>query len=159
MFDWLETTGIARLVHETSWGYPIILSGHAVGMAILVGIVLMINFRILGFAPAIPVAAMRPLFKVALVGLIVNVISGSMLFIASAGTFVESNPFRVKAVLLVVGAVLLWKGWRQWFESNDTGASDGSGSSARTLAAISVVVWIGVIVAGRLIAYVDVAYF
>lgn len=159
MLDWLETTGVARLVHETSWGYPIILSGHAVGMAILVGIVLMINFRVLGFAPGIPVAAMRPMYKAALVGLVINVVSGSMLFIASANTFFESNPFRIKVVLLLTGAVLLWVGWRQLAGSSNTVASDDNRSGTRIVAAISVAVWVGVIVAGRLIAYVDVAYF
>jgi Co/Zn/Cd efflux system component len=153
----MENSAVARLVHETLWGYPVILSGHAVGMAILVGIVLMINFRVLGFAPAVPVAAMRPMFKVALAGLAINVVSGSMLFMASANRFFESNPFRVKAVLLVIGGVLLWATSRQWFRAG--GSATATGSEYRVLAGISVAVWIGVIVAGRLIAYLDVAYF
>lgn len=159
MLDWFESTWVARLVHETLWGYPIILSGHAVGMAILVGIVLMINFRILGFAPAIPVAAMRPLFGFALAGLLINVASGTMLFMASANTFFDSNPFRVKVILLIAGAVLLWLTWRQWFRSGQPAPAERGGSQARLIAAVSVAVWIGVIVAGRLIAYVDVGYF
>jgi Co/Zn/Cd efflux system component len=107
MLDWLESTDVALMVQESAWGYPVILSGHAVGMAILVGIILMINFRVLGFASGIPIMALRPMFRVALIGLIINVISGTMLFMANANSLFGSNPFRVKIVLLAIGGVLL----------------------------------------------------
>ena len=38
MLDWLESSAIARIVQESIWGYPIVLSAHAVGMAILVAL-------------------------------------------------------------------------------------------------------------------------
>lgn len=155
MFDWLERTRAAILIQESLWGYPIVLSGHAVGMAVLVGLVLMINFRLLGFAPRMPLASLSIFIRVAMLGLVVNVVSGSMLFAANASGFVESTPFRVKILLLLVGGILLYVVARRL----PPGASTAPSRGMRVLAAVSCLVWIGVIVSGRLIAYVDVDYY
>lgn len=159
MLDWLESTAAARMVQESIWGYPIILSGHAVGMAILVGIVLMINFRVLGFASTVPMTALRPMFRVAMIGLVVNVISGTLLFSANANSFFESNPFRVKIVLLVLGGILLALMPGRLFNERGTARKEPVDGAAKSLATLAIVVWLGVIVAGRLIAYLDVGFY
>lgn len=158
MLEWLESSAVARLVQESIWGYPIVLSSHAVGMAILVGIVLMINFRVLGFAPGVPIRSLKVMFRVALIGLVINVVSGTMLFVANADAFYESNPFRIKIVLLVAGGVLLALLSKRIFGPEDSAARAAEGTT-RIIAGASIVAWLGVIVAGRLIAYWDWSYF
>lgn len=155
MLDWLQNTGIARMVQESIWGYPIVLSSHAVGMAILAGIVLMINFRILGLAPAIPLSALKTMFRFAMVGLVINLVSGLMLFVANADAFYESNPFRIKIILLIVGITLMVKMSGQFFDRTDSVEDMVPTKQVKTMAVISSVAWFGVIIAGRLIAYVD----
>lgn len=159
MLDWLESTAVAGMVQESVWGYPIILSGHAVGMAILVGIVFMINFRVLGFAASVPAAALRPMFRFAMIGLVINVISGTMLFMANASSFFESNPFRVKFVLLVIGGVLLAMMPGRLFERGGAARPEPFGNGPKVLAAVAILVWLGVIVSGRLIAYLDTGFY
>jgi Co/Zn/Cd efflux system component len=159
LLDWFESTNVAVMVQESVWGYPIILSGHAVGMAILVGIILMINFRVLGFAPGIPVMSLRPMFRIALLGLIINVISGTMLFMANANSLFQNNPFRIKIILLIIGAILLALVPGQLFTSMGKVQTVQLDVGTRRLAALSTLVWIGVIVAGRLIAYLDLDYY
>ena len=155
MLDWLENTAIARMVQESMWGYPIVLSSHAVGMAILVGIVLMINFRVLGLAPKVPISALKTMYKIAFVGVVINVLSGSMLFVANADAFYESTPFRLKIILLVVGTTLLVNLARRIFSSSDSAPEYVPTRQVKLLALVSSIVWIGVIVMGRLIAYWD----
>jgi Co/Zn/Cd efflux system component len=159
LLEWFESSAIARIVQESIWGYPIVLSAHAVGMAVLVGIVLMINFRILGLASSIPIPSLKIMFKVALWGLVINVVSGTMLFMANADAFYESKPFRIKVILLVIGVALLVLLSRRVFGATDTARNETVEASARIIAGASVVVWLGVIVAGRLIAYWDWSYF
>lgn len=158
MLEWLENSAVARLVQESTWGYPIVLSSHAIGMAILVGIVLMINFRVLGFASGVPVPALRVMFRVAFVGLVINVVSGTMLFVANADAFYESNPFRIKIILLIVGGILLAVLSRRVFGRREP-AERFPETGTRVIAGVAIVVWLGVIVAGRLIAYWDWSYF
>jgi Co/Zn/Cd efflux system component len=159
LLDWLESTYAARLVQESIWGYPIVLSGHAVGMAILVGIVLMINFRVLGFASGVPMVAMRPMLRFAMIGLVINVISGTMLFMANANSFFESNPFRVKIVLLIVGAILLAVMPARLFDERGTVRAHSFDTWSKVLATVAILVWLGVMVAGRLIAYLDLGFY
>lgn len=155
MLEWLENSGLARLIQESAWGYPIVLSAHAVGMAILAGIVLMMNFRVLGMAPRVPMSALKPIYRVALVGLVINAISGTMLFVANPDAFWVSTPFWIKMSLLAVGIVLLVKMSRRLFPSGGVVPEVAPEKGLRLLAAVSSIAWLGVIIMGRLIAYWD----
>ena len=151
---WLQETGLARYVQEDPWGYPIVLSCHAVGMALLAGVVLMIDLRLLGFGRGVPLVYLRKLLGIAWAGLILNLISGLMLFTADAVSHYQNIAFRIKILLLIAGAIVTFLISRRVFAP---AAPDPSGESAatRAIAAISAVVWVGVIVAGRLIAYAN----
>ena len=46
--QWLETSALAEWVAASLWGYPITLTSHGVGLAIVVGIIFMLSFRLLG---------------------------------------------------------------------------------------------------------------
>ena len=107
MLEWIQSSGIAHLVQSSLWGYVIVLSSHAIGMAVLVGLTLVIYLRLLGMAPDVPLPPLRSLMHIALIGFAINLISGSMLFAADAYYFVGSWPFRIKFGLLLLSAVLL----------------------------------------------------
>lgn len=150
---WLQQTSLARYVQEDPWGYPIVLSAHAVGMALLAGVVLMINFRVLGFGRAVPLEYLRRVMKLAFLGLILNLVSGLMLFVADATTHFANVAFRTKILLLIVGGVLMVMLSRRIFPAAGIDYDAAQTSATRLIAGISVIVWTGVIVAGRLIAY------
>lgn len=82
MLQWLESTVMAR---ESLWGYPIVLASHAAGMAILTGIVLIVNLRILELARDIPLSSFKAIPTVWLFGLAINVGAGVMLCPAFSG--------------------------------------------------------------------------
>lgn len=65
---WLEDSFLGKIVSSTLWGYPIVLSLHANGMAAMVGVTMMVTVGILEFAPKIPVTAMAPYWRVAVGG-------------------------------------------------------------------------------------------
>jgi hypothetical protein len=149
--QWLETTGLARFVSESLWGYPIILTSHGVGMAIVVGIMLMIDMRLLGFAPRIPLDSFAKLFAIGWFGIALNVISGLMLFSAEAVRFAGNSMFQVKILLLVVGATTAWMSMKDAMvlPEGDVIAA----VKARTLARISIACFLIAVIAGRFTAY------
>lgn len=151
--SWLQQTALAHYVQESAWGYPIVLSAHAVGMAILAGIVLMIDFRVLGFGRALPLRYFSGLTKLALGGFVLNLLSGIALFVADAAEHATNIAFITKIVLLIIGGVLMVLLSRRVFTAHGVDAVAMETDSARLIAGLSVVAWIGVIVAGRLIAY------
>lgn len=155
MFEWLEGTRPALWVGESLWGYPIMLALHAVGLATVVGIFVMRDLRLLGAFRGISFAAMTSLFKLAWTGFFINAVSGSFLFSSQATLFVTSTPFLTKITLIlaaVIIAVVIQIRMRR-----DASAWDQSGAappaSVRALSFASLASWIGVISAGRLIAY------
>lgn len=152
MWEWLEGTSVALWVGESSLAYPLMLSLHAIGLAIIVGIFVILDLRLLGSFKTIRVEAFLPLMKLAWVGFIINAISGLFLFSSQASIFVTSTPFLLKIAMIVVGVVLaavIQAKLRQSAASK----TPLSGSTV-ILAIASISAWLGAIVTGRLIAYV-----
>ena len=145
MLYWIEESAVALWVGESLWGYPFLLSLHVVGLAIIAGLVFMLDLRLLGLFKGLRVESFLPLMKFAWAGFVLNAVSGALLFTSQASYFVTSVPFLLKIGLIFVGAVIT--GVIQNKIRNSEGAS------CRALAVVSFVAWIGAIVNGRLIAY------
>lgn len=154
MFTWLENTAIAIWVAESLYGYPFLLALHVVGLAVVVGVFLMRDLRLLGFFRALDIAAFLPLSRLAWIGFIVNAISGVMLFTSQATTFVNNTAFLLKISCIIVGMILAGV-----IQSRLRGELAGAGSnpvlsqSTKIIALISLLVWVSAIITGRLIAY------
>ncbi len=155
MFEWLEETSLALWVGESLWGYPMMLSLHAVGLAILVGIFVMRDLRLLGSFDGISYSSLASLVKFAWIGFVINALSGAALFSSQAATFVESTPFLLKIgciFLAVISAAVIQNRTRNEVESWDAVGVNPPGS-IRIVAVVSLTLWISAIVSGRLIAY------
>jgi hypothetical protein len=124
-------------------------------MAILVGLALMINFRVLGLASKVPLTALKTMFRIAWVGLVINVVSGTMLFVANADAFFESTPFWLKISLLVIAVTLLMMLSRRIPDADESAQDYVPTPQVRWIAFLSSLAFFGVIVFGRLIAYWD----
>ena len=92
---WYENGLVGTFIRESIWGYPIVLSSHAVGMATVLGIALMLCLRVLGFARGITVTAFDKLFTVGWVGFAINLVSGIILFAGSASLYFFQWTFQL----------------------------------------------------------------
>jgi hypothetical protein len=146
-FTWLEGSSVGLAVRETLWVYPFVISCHAVGMGIVVGLIAMVSVRALGFAPAMPIASFDRLIGVAWAGVALNLISGLLLFTGDAVKFVTLGSFQLKILLILLGvisSVLLLRSVR-----------DGTASpQTKPLATLSLLFWFGAVIAGRATAYI-----
>jgi len=146
----ISETALVRWAAESDWGYPIILTAHAIGMALVVGILLMFDLRVLGLASAIPYAAIRKYFRVAWIGLAINACSGTLLFLINYTAFLHNTAFITKISLLIlaaVGTAVLAK------QVTDTAPTS---RRAHIIAGVCVVLWLGAITAGRIVGYTSV---
>jgi len=153
-FEWLQGLSIANWIatDETIWSFPLILFLHSVGMGLTAGVMFMICLRLVGVGRPLPVSSMRMLFKIFWAGFVLNVITGSLLFAAHA-TITGNQPiYYAKLGLIAVGVALAVP--LEKFVKSD--GSDGSIPSAvRSIAAMALAVWVGVITTGRFIAYLQ----
>ncbi len=154
MFNWLENTAVALWVGESLWAYPLLLSLHIVGLAVVVGIFSMRDMRLLGLFPAIQPAAFLSLNKLAWTGFGLNAVSGFLLFTSQATTFIASTPFLVKigciAIAMVLAAIIQYRLRKELLGKIEKHTVI---KSTRTIAAASISLWMAAIFAGRLIAY------
>jgi hypothetical protein len=104
---WYEEGPVGVFIRESLWGYPIVLSSHAVGMATVMGVVVVVCMRVLGFAKRISIPALDKLLIVAWVGFIINLISGLILFAGTSSTYFFQGTFQLKIGAILLGGVLM----------------------------------------------------
>src|SRR5262249_187853 len=150
----VEQSGISQWIRSTDsiFGYYGILTVHAIGMGIVVGVSTCVNLRILGFAPALPLGPLEQFLPVLWLGFWMNAASGTIL-LATDATHKLANPdFYVKMIFiaLALGCLQLLKA--RVFRDPHVDEAPAS-TKARILALASLACWLGAIIAGRLLAY------
>ena len=149
----LENSGIATWLREsnTIWAYPLVLTLHTVGLALLVGANWVIDLRVLGLMGHVALADLSWTFRVMWIGFWVNAVSGALLFAADATTKGSTRLFVAKLALVAVGVAIVIFTKRAVYPSDDV---TGPGSGAKALALASIAIWIAAIAAGRFMAYI-----
>lgn len=137
--------------------YPTILTLHTVGLAMVVGPNAVLNLRVLGFGRGIDFAALRPIFRVMLVGLIINASTGLALFISEAADKGTTYTFWTKLAIIAVALVVAVLMKRRLYPAGAVTAPSAHAITPglRSLAVLSCVLWVGAIFAGRLMAYLE----
>jgi hypothetical protein len=127
---------------------------HVVGLAIVVGIFVMRDLRLMGFFKGISYESLDSLRNLGWTGFLINAISGCFLFSSQATMFVESTPFLLKISMIflaaICAAILQNKSRDEAALWDANGAASGS---VRALAVLSTALWMGAIISGRLVAY------
>ena len=151
----LEQSRFSVWVRESGslLAFPTILLLHTYGMAVLVGIVVVIDLRILGFAPALPLAPLEKFLLMLWVAFWINAVTGTILLLADATTKMTNPDFLVKMVFIALGVIVQRMIEKRVFQKEQT-ADRPSPANARMLAVASLICWLGAITAGRLLAYV-----
>jgi hypothetical protein len=151
-FVWLEATSLSTWLRESPslWAFPFVLILHTVGLAFFVGTNVAWDVRVLGFSLGIPLEALRRYFLVMWAGFWINAFSGVLLLIAYPTKALTNPLFYAKLALIAFGVVLAFRIRR---EVSGLAARADAPRMARMLAAVSLVCWIAVIFAGRLLAY------
>jgi hypothetical protein len=151
---WLEESPLAAWVLNSPsvWAQPTVLTLHTTGLAVVVGACWLLDLRLLGFIPRVPVTSFRWVFRAVAIGLIVNVVTGLLLFAARATTWGVAIPFMVKMTLVVASAATVMPIRAYVLSSRSAEVS----RKARLLAITSIAAWTASVTAGRLLAYLVV---
>lgn len=146
----IEATGPAQYLRASRWTYAAVNGAHILGIALLVGAIIPLNLRLLGFWPSVSrTALVRVLVPMAATGLALAIAMGLLLFSVRAGEYAHLGVLQVKLGLVATGvlaAIALHASHGLTLE----GASRGQ--LARH-AVISTLCWLGALACGRLIAF------
>jgi hypothetical protein len=153
-FAWLEATGLSTWLRESPslLAFPFVLILHTVGLAFAVGVNVAWSVRALGLGRGVSFSSMERYFVVMWSAFWVNALSGGLLLIAYPTKAMTNPLFYMKLTLIGVG---LWLAFRLRRYMRPPLASEGDVTPAglRVLAVASLVCWVAVIFAGRLLAY------
>ena len=130
-----------------AWAYPALESVHIAGIALLLGNLVLLEFRVFGRGAALPVRELARLsVGLALGGFGLAAASGLLMFASQPAELLANRAFTLKMLLLSVAACNA-----AWFHGR--GSLDRLDAVARGQMVLSTLVWLGVIVCGRWIAY------
>lgn len=154
-FHTVEASGLGRFMREALWAYPATEALHILGIGLLFGSIAIVDLRLVGLGRRIPVSALAS-FAVpwSLAGFTLAAATGLLMFTAHAAEFITLPVFMLKMGLILAGginAAILHTGVLRDTRSWETGASPPTG--AKVAGIVSIVLWIGVIACGRLLAY------
>jgi uncharacterized protein YacL len=155
-FEWLADTSWSVDLHESQYAYPLIESIHVWTMAVFFGSVVMFDLRLLGVAlrkvPASEVV--DRLLPLTIAAFVIMVISGMLLFYAIPLRSYQSIFFRFKMLLMLLAGLNVWLFHSRVYPKVATWDVEGvPPRRARVAGAVSLVLWIGIIFSGRMIAY------
>lgn len=154
---WLEATELAFQVGAT-WWFPLIESLHVLSAVFVLGAILMVDLRLMGLAALrySTNSLLRELLPWCWFAFVSAIITGGLLFIVQASNYVNNTAFIAKLVLLLLAGVnVLVFHWRVLPGIGDARQALRAGSrAARINGSLSLLLWCGVILAGRWIGHI-----
>src|ERR1700733_12344587 len=154
--QWVDSTRWSALVRQSNWFFSTLDTVHTLGIILVAGTIMLLDLRLLGFAlRSVPVAqVVARIVPSTLGGFGLMVVSGGLLFSSEAVKMYHSPAFRIKMVLLALAGLnalifhrTIYRDVANW----DPAAV--APARARLAGLLSLIFWIGIIAAGRAIAY------
>ena len=136
---------------ESPFVFYFVLLWHTFGLALLVGANGLVDLRLLGFFPDLPLAPLKRFFRIMWTGFGINAVTGILLII-SYPTKALTNPVFYAKLTMIGFAVWTLTKLQRIFAGTTVTETEMMARGA-TLAKWSLGLWIGTISAGRLLAY------
>lgn len=154
--EWLEGLAWTTAIRESNWGGPIIQTAHVASTVAFVGLVIMMDLRLVGlaFTHAPPAQIQRRLFPWQMAGFVPSMASGLLLCCVDPVRYYGNVMFWVKLALLALAGLNALAFHLTTYRTAGRWDEDPKGTAtARLTGAVSLLFWSAVIVSGRLIAY------
>lgn len=161
MADFYSQWGFLQtFVNAHDWVWPVCEMVHYIGMSLVVGIIGLLDLRILGLFKSIPCVGFRPLVPVAVTAFAGNLLTG-IVFVTGTnqgpGFYLDNLSFQLKLLCLLLAFANL-----MIFQYSDleekvyaTPAGHSAPRSAKVVAVVSLVLWVSIIFFGRMLMYND----
>jgi hypothetical protein len=153
---WLQASTLATRIRESVFLFPMIESTHVLGLTMVFGTIAIVDLRLLGLASAHRSfqRMASDILKWTWAAFVLTVLTGALMFITNATVYYHNTYFRLKMVLLVLSGLNMMvfelTDGRRIHQWDKAPSAPRLGKAA---AALSITLWIGVIVLGRLTGF------
>ena len=154
--EWLESTSASISIRESIMLYPLIETTHVLTLALFLGMIAILDLRLTGLGlRSIRVSEVAgKLLPWAFVGFALMVLSGSLLFLSGPVRASQNVFFQIKVVMIGLAGVNAWVFHNTIYRRIlDWDAAPSPPPRARAAGFLSLLLWSGVVVCGRMQAY------
>jgi hypothetical protein len=148
----LHDTAIADTIRHSAWIFPALETSHFIGLSLLVGAMVLVDLRLIGFLNTGSVKDVLRFTHLAIAGFAINLLSGIGFFVSNPENYAQNPLFWAKMTLVLLAGLNV--AWFEWAERQPLLALPDSAplpARTRTVAGLSLALWIGIIVLGRLL--------
>lgn len=156
---WLQGTSLSHFVVYQLWVWPVAETVHFIGLAAVLGIVGVLDLRLMGLFPGVPIAAYREMVPYALAGFALNVLSGMIFLVGHPEQYVHNISWWLKVVSLVIAgtnAAVFEATVAQ--QAMTIGPGQPTTVAMKIFGAVSLAAWMGVLYWGRMLPFIGDAY-
>jgi len=151
--EWVKTASIKGFVDTTAWAWPATETLHFIGLSLLLGVVLMINLRMLGVMKNVSYAALHRLLPWGMLGFAINLITGVVFFVTVPEQYTENIALHVKMILMLFGGVNVLY-FTMFDQAWALKPGDDAPVTAKVVAVSTIILWVGVIFFGRMMPFI-----
>jgi hypothetical protein len=152
----LEASGLATRIRDSLWMFPLIESTHVIGLALVFGTILIIDLRLLGIASTQRSfqRMASDILKWTWAAFALTALTGTLMFITNAVVYYHNFFFRTKMLLLALSGInMLIFELTAGRTIHNWDKAPSAPSAGKAVAAVSLVMWISIIIMGRLIGF------
>jgi len=151
--DWIAEN-LGSVVLTLPWTWPIMETLHFIGLCMLLGGLLVIDLRLLGYNRLIPTVASHDILPIVYTGLAINALTGVLFFVGDPHRYFVNISFQLKMLLVVLaGLNALWYQFKLSPRIDALPVGSVLPAEARVAGFLSLGLWFGVLILGRLIPY------
>jgi hypothetical protein len=148
---------VGSLVLALPYGWPSLETLHFIGLSLLIGVILLIDLRILGVMKDVAFPALHRLLPWAILGFGTNLVTGMLFFVASPDQYVGNVAFVWKMILVMLaGANALY--FTLFDESWALKAGDDAPLTAKAVAVSAIALWLGILYFGSMLPFIGNAF-
>jgi len=153
---WFESTWVGDQMRNIFWLFPMMETIHFIGLTIMFGSLLVIDVRVIGFGRFINMNASMKFIPIAIGAFSINLITGLAFLCADPFRYFPNIAFQWKMGLVVIaGLNALWFWFGEHQELKSLADGEDAPFRAKVIAALSIAIWVVVIIFGRMIPYVE----
>lgn len=157
IFAALQASGLAQFIQVSAWAFPVIESLHVIAVALVVGVIAIVDLRLLGVASASRRMSevSRDCLHLTWAAFVLAVVTGLLMFVSNAQTYWDNEWFRWKLIFIMLAGLNMMI--FEFYTARSMPVwDDGSVAvprAGRLAGAMSLGFWMAVIVCGRMIGF------
>jgi uncharacterized membrane protein len=147
---------IGNFVRDTPWVWVVCETLHFIGLTLLIGVILLVDLRMLGVVRNIPFSALDRLLPWAILGFGINIITGMLFFAAATGQYTKNPAFFWKLIFIMLAGFNTL-----YFTFDKTWTLDARSEApmlSKAMAVSAIVLWVGVMYWGSMLPFIGNAF-